>query len=268
MAALFHKLVSIFRSFVAYISVSLWVLLLAPGGMLLALMLRSPNILYLLGRGGVRLGLATAGINVQVDGYEYVQKSRGAVYCANHSSNLEPPIIYMALAAIHPRLKILYKAELRAAIPILRNAFDMAGFVPIERRNTEQSSRAIERAALALTNGDSFMIFPEGTRSRTGELLPFKKGGFLMAIKGRAPIVPVAISGARTAMGKGSPVIYPVTVTVKIGKPIETDELEVTERNSLIRETRSSLESLLGGVTDNPHKTKAYTVITGNHRLQ
>ena len=68
MAALFHKLVSIFRSFVAYISVSLWVLLLAPGGMLLALMLRSPNILYLLGRGGVRLGLATAGINVQVDG--------------------------------------------------------------------------------------------------------------------------------------------------------------------------------------------------------
>ena len=158
MAALFRKLISILRSFAAYISVSLWVLLLAPGGMLLALILRSPNILYLLGRGGVRLGLAMAGINVQVDGYDYVQKSRGAVYCVNHSSNLEPPIIYMALAAIHPRLKILYKAELRAAIPILRNAFDMAGFVPIERRNTEQSSRAIERAALALIEGDSFMI--------------------------------------------------------------------------------------------------------------
>ena len=268
MAALFLKLVSILRSLAAYISVSLWVLLLAPGGMLVALISRSPNILYLLGRGGVRLGLATAGINIQVDGYEYVQKSRGAVYCANHSSNLEPPIIYMALAAIHPRLKILYKAELRAAIPILRNAFDMAGFVPIERRNTEQSSQAIERAALALTNGDSFMIFPEGTRSRTGELLPFKKGGFLMAIKGQAPIVPVAISGARRAMEKGSPVIYPVTVTVKIGNPIETENLEVAERNRLIRETRSSLESLLGGVTGRPHKTKASTVIAGNHRLQ
>ena len=89
-----------------------------------------------------------------------------------------------------------------------------------------------------------------------------------MAIKGQAPIVPVAISGARRAMEKGSPVIYPVTVTVKIGKPIETDEFKATERNSLIRQTRSSLESLLGGVTDHPHKTKASRVITGSHRLQ
>ncbi len=267
MAALFRKLVSILRSLAAYVSVSLWVLLLAPGGMLLALLLRSPDILYLLGRGGVRLGLTAAGIRIQVDGYEHVQKSRGAVYCANHSSNLEPPIIYMALAAIHPRLKILYKAELRGAIPILRNAFDMAGFVPIERRNVEQSSRAIERAALALADGDSFMIFPEGTRSLTGTLLPFKKGGFLLAIKGKAPIVPVAISGARKAMEKGSPVIYPVTVTVKIGAPIETYELEVSERNSLIQETRSSLESLLGGITGHPQKTKVPIVITENHRL-
>jgi len=112
------------------------------------------------------------------------------------------------------------------------------------------------------------MIFPEGTRSRTGELLPFKKGGFLMAIKGQAPIVPVAISGARRAMEKGSPVIYPVTVTVKIGKPIETDGFEAAERNSLIRQTRSSLESLLGEVTGPPHKTKASTAITESHHLK
>ena len=236
--------------------------------MLLALMFRSPGVLYMLGRGGVRLGLAAAGIRVQIDGYESVQSSRGAVYCANHSSNLEPPIIYMALAAIHPRLKILYKSELRAAIPVLRNAFDMAGFVPIERRNTEQSSKAIEQAAMALINGDSFMIFPEGTRSRTGELLPFKKGGFLMAIKGQAAVVPVAISGARAAMEKGSLLIKPVTVTVKIGEPIETNGLEVTERNTLIRKTRSALELLLGNATDRLQKTTASTVIAENHRLQ
>lgn len=222
----------------------------------------------MLGRGGVRLGLVVAGIKVKIDGYECVQRSRGAVYCANHSSNLEPPIVYMALAAIHPKLKILYKSELRAAIPVLRNAFDMAGFVPIERRNVEQSSKAIEQAAMALANGDSFMIFPEGTRSRTGELLPFKKGGFLMAIRGQAPIVPVAISGARAAMEKGSLVINPVTVTVKIGGPIETNGLEVAERNTLIRKTRSALELLLGNATDHPQKTTASTVIAENHRLQ
>ena len=243
-------------------------LLLAPAGMLLALIRRSPGVLYMLGRGGVRLGLAAAGIRIQIDGYESVQSSRGAVYCANHSSNLEPPIIYMALAAIHPKLKILYKAELRAAIPVLRNAFDMAGFVPIERRNIKQASKAIDQAAMALVNGDSFMIFPEGTRSRTGELLPFKKGGFLMAIKGQAPIVPVAISGARAAMEKGSPVINPVTVTVKIGEPIETNGLEVTERDILIRKTRLALELLLGNATDRPQKTTASTVIAENHRSQ
>ena len=82
-----------------------------------------------------------------------------------------------------PRLRILYKAELRK-LPVLVRAFDLAGFVPLERGNRDQSLPAIERAAQALQEGSSFLIFPEGTRSRTGELLPFKKGGFIMAIKG------------------------------------------------------------------------------------
>ena len=68
-----------------------------------------------------------------------------------------------------------------------------------------------------MRDGNSFVIFPEGTRSRTGELLPFKKGGFLMAIKAQAPVVPVAVSGGRDAMRKGSPLIWPVTVTVELG---------------------------------------------------
>ncbi len=242
----FRTLVATVRSAAAFVGVSLWVLLLAPIGVVLALLFRWTNILYILGRGGVRLGLTAAGLRVEVEGAGEVRPERGTVYCANHSSNLEPPIIYLALAAVHPRLKILYKAELRRAIPLLRTGFDVAGFVPIQRSNVEQSGRAIERAAAALESGDSFMIFPEGTRSRTGELLPFKPGGFVMAMKGRAPVVPIAVTGAARAMRKGSPLIRPVTIHVRIGQPIAPDGEGPAARRDLIRRTRQSIAAMLG----------------------
>ena len=245
MAQPLRSVLAAVRSLSAYVAVVLWVLLLGPAGMVLAAVSGRHGILYALGRGGVRVGFALAGIGYRVAGAQHVQRARGAVYCVNHTSNLEPPIIYMALAAIHPRLKILYKAELRRFFPVLRNAFDMVGFVPIQRRNREQSSRAIDAAAAALAGGDSFMVFPEGTRSRTGALLPFKKGGFLMAMRGQAAIVPVAVQGSAAAMRKGSPFIRPVTVSVRFGPPIEAAGMEASQRNALVARTRAAIEQLL-----------------------
>lgn len=247
MAEFVRTLVAAVRSACAYAGVSLWILVLGPVGMVLAYAFRRPGILYALGRGGVRLGLRTAGIRFTASGGRHVQVGRAAVYCANHTSNLEPPIIFMALAAAHPRLKMLYKAELRAAFPVLRNAFDLVGFVPLERGNRERSVRAIDRAARALAAGDSFLIFPEGTRSRTGRLLPFKAGGFVMAIKGRAPVVPVCVQGAGAAMRKGSPVIRPVTVQVRFGEPITVEGLEFKDRHVLVDRTRRAIRTLLAG---------------------
>ena len=237
--------VSALRSLVAYFSVAFYVLVVAPPGMALALFLGRPNILYWLGRGGARLGMATVGINYQVTGLEHVRADRPTVYCVNHASNVEPPILFMALHSVHPRLKILYKAELRRVFPVLRRAFDIAGFVPIERGNRDRSMQAIDAAALSLRQGNSFLIFPEGTRSRTGKLLAFKKGGFVMAIKGKSDIIPMAIQGSSSAMRKGSPVIHPVTVRVRLGKPIETNGLSLDERDELIKRTRSEVRRLL-----------------------
>jgi 1-acyl-sn-glycerol-3-phosphate acyltransferase len=236
--------VAALRSLATYVSVSLYVLLVGPPFLLIALAVGSPAILYRVGLLGVRLGLALSGIRVHVTGRDHLQRNRAAVYAVNHASNVEPPILFDVLSELFPRLRILYKAELRK-LPILTRAFDLAGFVPLERGNRDQSLPAIEGAARALREGNSFLIFPEGTRSRTGELLPFKKGGFILALKGQAPVVPVAIWGARAAMRKGSPIIYPVMVEVRIGAPVETAGLTLDDRDRLIAEVRRTVESML-----------------------
>ena len=105
--------------------------------------------------------------------------------------------------------------------------------------------RSIEMGAASMRAGNSFLIFPEGTRSRTAEMLPFKKGGFIMAIKAQAPIVPVAVQGGRAAMQRGSWLIRPVTVSIRVGEPIETAAYTLENRDALIERVRERMAVLL-----------------------
>src|SRR5688572_16774646 len=237
-------MIAALRSILTYVTIALYVAILGPPSVAIALPADSPALLYRVALVAVRLGLFLSGIRYRVDGVEHIQRGRAAVYAGNHSSNIEPPVLFDVLRDLFPRLRILYKAELRK-LPVLVQAFDLAGFVPLERGNRDQSVPAIERAAAALGQGNSFLIFPEGTRSRTGELLPFKKGGFIMALRAQAPVVPVAIKGARDAMRKGSFRIQPVTVTVRFGDPVETTGFTIDDRDTVIQEVRGRIESLL-----------------------
>ena len=141
-----HSVVPAIRTLAAFVSVSLYVLLIGSPFVLFAIAIRNPAILYTVGRVGVRLGLLLSGISYRVEGREHIQRHRAAVYAVNHASNVEPPILFDALHDLFPRLRILYKAELRK-LPVLVRAFDLAGFVPLERGNPEQSLPAIDGAA-------------------------------------------------------------------------------------------------------------------------
>jgi 1-acyl-sn-glycerol-3-phosphate acyltransferase len=228
------------RSFIAYVLILAYIAVAAPLALFFGVILRWKDGMWALGHAGARMALALAGIRYRVSGHENVP-AMAVVFCSNHESNVDPPVLFEAL---HRRLHVLYKAELHK-FPIMGTVFDIGGFVPIERNDRESAMRSIAAGAESLKAGNSFLIFPEGTRSRSGDLLPFKKGGFIMAIAAQVPVVPVAISGGRAAMRKGSPIVRPVQVTVRIGRPIPTAGLTLDDRDALIAEVRGEVQKLL-----------------------
>jgi 1-acyl-sn-glycerol-3-phosphate acyltransferase len=229
------------RSILAYLLIVLYILIAAPPALFIGGVFRWKRGVYALGHAGVGLALALCGIRYRIVGRAHVPHDTAVVFCSNHESNVDPPVLFLGL---HSQLHVLYKAELRN-VPLMRTVFDVGGFVPVDRGDRDQSMRSLEQGAASLRAGNSFLIFPEGTRSRTGALLPFKKGGFIMAIKAQVPVVPVAIVGGRDAMRKGSAFVRPVKVSVRIGRPVPTAGLTVDQRDKVVSAVRAEVQKLL-----------------------
>ncbi len=229
------------RSVLTYVVVAVYVLVAGSIGLAIAVPFKMKGLLYELGHYGIMLALGLSGIRYRVTGRERVPVNQAVVFCSNHQSNVDPPVLFRALDR---RLHILFKAELKK-LPILGKVMETGGFIPVSREQRDAALGSIDKAAESIRSGNSFLIFPEGTRSKTDQMLPFKKGGFIMAIKAQAPIVPVAISGGRDAMRRGSAFVRPVMVKVAIGDPVPTAGLTLDDRDDLIRTVRERIEGLL-----------------------
>lgn len=166
-----------------------------------------------------RLILGISGISVKVSGAENLPAKGPLIFVSNHKGAYDIPALQ---AAIPLEFKWIAKKSL-FNVPIVGWAMRLAGYIPIDRENAASAYKSMEDAARRIKGGTSVMIFPEGTRNSTDEpLLPFKRGSFLLAVKSRVPIVPVAIDGTRDIMKKGGYTITPALVAVIIGKPIDT----------------------------------------------
>jgi 1-acyl-sn-glycerol-3-phosphate acyltransferase len=201
----------------------------------------SPGLLYALGRFGIRVGLLLAGLRVVVKGRERLADVRNTVVMANHVSLLDAPVLFQVLGV---ELKAVAKKEV-FAFPFLHRCLRYAGFIEVDRSNREQAARAIQAAVASLKEGHSFLIFPEGTRSRDGRLGSFKKGGFVVAIDAASRILPVALSGVQELMPRGSFRIRPGTIHVEVLDPVEAGSYSYATREELMGEVRGRMAAAL-----------------------
>jgi len=178
---------------------AIFLILLIPV-LAVALVLGMRGDIIHIGQWSVRVGCLILGVRVSVSGFERVDPRAPCIFMANHLSFLDGPLLAMA---VRRTARIILKKSL-FRIPILGLAMRHVGFVPVDRKGHRGGQRSLRRAArLMREKGWSFLVFPEGTRSRDGKMLPFRRGGFFLALESGAPIVPVTIDGTYELMPKG-----------------------------------------------------------------
>ena len=201
---------------------------------------RDIRAIYWVARTGVRLGLRLSGVKVKLVHPEYAFEHPSCVYVSNHVSNLDAPALFMVL----PRVAFVLKQELER-IPLLGYVMGLGGFIYVHRKDRNSRRMAQQEAVARLREGISVIIFPEGTRSRDGQLLPFRPGPFTIAIEAQASIVPVTVHGSRQLMPKGKSTVVPGEISLVFHPPVLTEGLGPEARGELMKRIRQMMEEAL-----------------------
>lgn len=194
------------------------------------------DILYRWGVCGISVSMRIAGVRVRAEGVDNIPPGV-CVFAANHVSNLDPPA---ALVGVPRRISFLAKREVFKT-PVVNTAMRLGKIVPVDRADPTEAVASIDQAVAVMREGISFFVFPEGTRSKDGNLKAFKKGTFVMAIRAAVPVVPVSILGSRERMPKGKMSAVPGEIVLRFGAPIDSTQFGVDERGELLERVRAAV---------------------------
>lgn len=228
------------RTLFVAVFLSLYILIVGPPLLLYTLITKDPDPIYWGGVRGVMFFVRAVGVDVRVKGAERIPRGV-CLFTANHTSSADAPAI---VGAIPRRVAILLKESL-FKWPIVGAAFRSAHFIPVNRGARDSAIASVEKATEAMKAGQSFLIYPEGTRSPEGRLQEFKKGAVVMAIKAGVPIVPMACSGAHRIMEKRSLVIHPGEIVVEFLEPIDASKYGFDERDVLNKVVHDAMAAAL-----------------------
>ena len=216
-------------------------LIFAPPILLIGILFKRQDWIYWWANWGARNWLRLTGVKVKVTGLEHLEPKQAYVFVANHFSYLDAAPLF---AFTGRRMGMVAKKELLKA-PILGVGMGFVNVIAIDRSNRERAVESLKIATKRLRSGISFGVCPEGTRARPGEMLPFKKGAFHMAVQAGVSVVPVALKNSDVLMGKGTGEAWPGTIDMVMLPPVDTswvksdDDLAALARqvqNSIMRE--------------------------------
>jgi len=237
-------------SVTAYAAVILGTVVLGSLSVLLAWLPPRGSAVLFFARLWAHVVLAGAGVRLAVEVDPEVKPERGYVFLANHESYLDVPVL---LAALPVPVRFAAKKSL-FRLPFFGWAIRAGGFIPVDRENRRQAVEVFTAAAALLRSGASVALFPEGTRSPDGRLHRFQRGGFLIAQKCGAAIVPVGLSGTFEVLPRQRRTFRPGPVRVRVGAPIETAGYPVSRKDDLIARVRDQI-AVLAGIEDEPGGT-------------
>jgi 1-acyl-sn-glycerol-3-phosphate acyltransferase len=218
-------------------------LILGPPSILVCWLAGHPEWLYPWALFGGRNWLRLSGMKVVVRGLEHLDPKQTYVFIANHRSYLDTATLFCHLGR---RIGLLAKKEL-LKVPIMGQGMGFVNVMAIDRSNRERALQTTHAAKERIRSGMSFGVFAEGTRSLPGQLLPFKKGGFYMAVETGVPIIPVAIKHTDGLMGKGTGQATPGIIEMVLLEPVETHGLSTDEQvSNLTNHVRALIGKELG----------------------